>query len=225
MDESMYRHSGSAGNSVYALLKEQIISLELPPGTALSEKETSVRFQVSRTPVRESFVRLAQEGLVLVFPQRGTKVSLIDTMLVEEARFMREQLECAVIRLACTDFSAGWLAKLEANLVQQRESIERHEGRRLFDLDEAFHRILFEGCGKLATWGVMQQLNVHFNRVRMLRLDTNPHWNHLYDQHSRMVEVIRDKATGEAERIMHEHLNLGVADLNVLREQYPEYFK
>ncbi|MFM9280594.1 GntR family transcriptional regulator [Paenibacillus jiagnxiensis] len=225
MDETMYRHGGSAGNSVYAQLKQQIMSLELPPGTALSEKETSIRFQVSRTPVRESFVRLAQEGLVLVLPQRGTKVSLIDTALVEEARFMREQLECAVIRLACAGFPETRLAELEANLARQRDSIEVHDGHRLFDLDEEFHRILFEGCDKLATWSVMQQMNIHFNRARMLRLDTNPQWDHLYEQHSRMVDAIREQFPDTAERIMHEHLNLGVADLNVLREQYPEYFK
>ncbi|MDP4096253.1 GntR family transcriptional regulator [Paenibacillus sp. P96] len=225
MDETMYRHSGSAGNSVYARLKQQIMNLELPPGTALSEKETSILFQVSRTPVRESFVRLAQEGLVLVLPQRGTKVSLIDTGLVEEARFMREQLESAVVRLACSNFPAERLTELEANLAQQRESIEKHDGRRLFELDEEFHRILFEGCGKLATWSVMQQMNIHFNRVRMLRLDTNPHWEHLYDQHSRMVEAVGRKSPDTAARIMHEHLNLGVADLSVLRKQYPEYFK
>ncbi|MFB5760081.1 GntR family transcriptional regulator [Paenibacillus medicaginis] len=225
MDETMYRQSGSAGNSVYIRLKQQMMSLELPPGTALSEKETSIRFQVSRTPVRESFVRLAQEGLVLVLPQRGTKVSLIDTGLVEEARFMREHLECAVIRLACVSFPEEQLAQLEANLARQRDSIEIHDGHRLFDLDEEFHRILFEGCGKLATWTVMQQMNIHFNRLRMLRLDTNPHWYHLYEQHSRMVEAIREQSPDTAERIMHDHLNLGVADLSVLREQYPEYFK
>jgi len=59
MDETMLQ-SGSAGNLVYQQLKQQIVSLELPPGTALSEKETSLTFHVSRTPDRESFVRLAQ---------------------------------------------------------------------------------------------------------------------------------------------------------------------
>jgi DNA-binding GntR family transcriptional regulator len=80
----------SAREGVYAKLKEQILNLELPPGTALSEMESSLALGVSRTSVRESFVRLAQEGLVQVLPQRGTFVSLIDPALVEEARFMRE---------------------------------------------------------------------------------------------------------------------------------------
>ena len=152
--ESLRLQPGSAGNIVYSRLKQQIVSLESPPGTALSEKEVSLSFEVSRTPVRESFVRLAQEDLVVVLPQRGTRVSLIDSELVEEARFMREQLEKAVVRLACESFPEDKLAELEHNLSERRESIEKNDGKHMFELDEAFHRILFEGRRKVGTWNV-----------------------------------------------------------------------
>ncbi|MCL6639666.1 MAG: GntR family transcriptional regulator, partial [Firmicutes bacterium] len=120
---------------VYAKLREQILNLELPPGTALSEQESALAFKVSRTPVRESFMRLAQEGLVEVLPQRGTFVSLIDTELVEEARFMREQLEAAVVRLACERFPKEALDALDANVREQRESMAQRDDRKLFELD------------------------------------------------------------------------------------------
>lgn len=225
MENSLRMGAGSAGNIVYSKLKQQIVSLELPPGTTLSEKEMSLAFDVSRTPVRESFVRLAQEGLVLVLPQRGTRVSLIDPELVEEARFMREQLEKAVIRLACGSFPEDKLAELEANLAQQKESIERHDGKQMFELDEAFHRILFEGCRKQGTWNVIQQMNAHLNRSRMLWLSADPHWSHLYEQHRVMTDAIRRHDGDYAERVMQEHLSLIISNLNVLKEKHPDYFK
>lgn len=98
------QRSSTTSNQVYEELKSQILNLQLAPGTSISEKEMSEKFNVSRTPVRESFLRLSREGLLNVFPQRGTFVSLIDLNLVEEARFMREHLERAVIRLACETF-------------------------------------------------------------------------------------------------------------------------
>lgn len=216
--------SGSAGNQVYARLKQQIVNFELPPGTALSEKETSVLFQVSRTPVRESFVRLAQEGLVLVLPQRGTRVSLIDPDLVEEARFMREQLERAVIRLACRSFPEEQLEALDRNLAEQQKSLKLHDKRAMFELDEEFHRILFDGCRKHGTWEVIQQMNAHLNRTRVLWLETDPHWDHLYEQHRDMAEAIRRHDEEGADRLMHEHLTLSIANLSVLQEKYPNYF-
>lgn len=225
MEDSLHMGPGSAGNIVYNKLKQQIVSLELPPGTSLSEKEMSLAFEVSRTPVRESFVRLAQEGLVLVLPQRGTKVSLIDSELVEEARFMREQLEKAVIRLACEAFPENKLEELEANLAEQKESIEHHDGKRMFELDESFHRILFEGCRKQGTWNIIQQMNAHLNRSRMLWLSADPHWSHLYEQHRDMADAIRRQDGDYAERIMQEHLSLIISNLTVLKEKHPNYFK
>ncbi len=205
-------------------LKEQILKLELVPGTPLSENETSLLFNVSRTPVRESFLRLAQEGLVQVLPQRGTFVSLIDTGLVEEARFMREQLEKAVIRLACSDFPEAFLARLEENLSNQQECIRKKDDKSMFELDEHFHRILFEGCSKSNTWSLMQQMNAHLNRSRMLRLVDDHNWEHLYEQHRRMAEAIKLHDSAAAERIMSEHLALNIADQALLKEKYPNYY-
>ncbi|GIP47625.1 putative HTH-type transcriptional regulator YdfH [compost metagenome] len=225
MSDKWLSQSGSAGNAVYAKLKEQIVTLELPPGTTLSEKEMSLTFQVSRTPVRESFVRLAQEGLVVVLPQRGTRVSLIDPELVEEARFMREQLERAVIRLACERFPEEALGALTDNLSRQEDSIRRHDNHAMFALDEEFHRILFAGSRKLGTWDVIQQMNAHLNRTRVLWLTTDPHWENLYEQHQAMVEAIASGDADRADGLMREHLRLSVSNLPVLQERYPGYFK
>lgn len=176
-------------------------------------------------PVRESFVRLAQEGLLEIFPQRGTNVSLIDLELVEEARFMREQLETAVIRLACISFPAERLTAMRHNLALQRACVESQDYKTMFDLDEAFHRTLFEGCRKSNTWAVIQQINVHLNRSRMLRLAADHHWEHLYEQHLQMAQAIESSDTQLAERLMKEHLNLTIADQALLKEKFPTYFK
>ncbi|MFI2857258.1 GntR family transcriptional regulator [Paenibacillus sp. JSM ZJ436] len=217
--------NSSAGSVVYTSLKGQILSLELPPGTLLSEKEMSTAYQVSRTPVRESFVRLAQEGLLVVLPQRGTRVSLIDPELVEEARFMREQLERAVIALACESFPEDLLAELESNLAQQKHSVFQQDGRMMFQLDEEFHRILFAGCRKLGTWNVIQQMNAHLNRSRMLWLSEDPDWASLYEQHREMVQAIRQQDGKRADALMKQHLSLIISNLSVLQQRHPDYFK
>ncbi|MCA0756010.1 GntR family transcriptional regulator [Paenibacillus sp. N4] len=225
MDFGLQPQPVSTRDAVYMELREQILTLKLPPGTPLSENETSVQFKVSRTPVRESFLRLSQEGLVHVLPQRGTFVSLIDTALVEEARFMREQLEKAVIALACVHFPEQALTRLEMNLLQQRLCVEKQDDKNMFELDEAFHRILFDGCSKSGIWSVMQQMNAHLNRSRMLRLVDDHNWEHLYGQHLGMVEAIKTKDAAGAERLMKEHLSLNISEQALLKEKYPDYYK
>ncbi|MDQ0112114.1 GntR family transcriptional regulator [Paenibacillus harenae] len=225
MNYTMRTQPASTRDAVYLKLREQIMKLELPPGTPLSENETSTLFQVSRTPVRESFLRLAQEGLVQVLPQRGTFVSLIDTELVEEGRFMREQLERSVIRLACEHFPEESLALLELNLRLQKDCMARQQDKDMFELDEAFHRILFEGCRKSNIWAVVGQMNVHLNRSRMLRLVDDHRWEHLYDQHERMAQAIREHDADRAEQLMKEHLSLNITDQELLKRKYPNYYK
>jgi DNA-binding GntR family transcriptional regulator len=225
MDYQMRPQPFSTRDVVYTQLKEQILKLELPPGTPLSENETALLFKVSRTPVRESFLRLAQEGLVQVLPQRGTFVSLIDTMLVEEARFMREQLEKAVILLACDHFPEPFLLQLEENLRRQEECVRLEDDKSMLELDDAFHRILFDGTSKSHTWSIMQQMNAHLNRSRMLRLVDDHNYAHLYEQHRVMADAIKAKDGTAAERVMKEHLSLNIADQALLKEKYPNYYK
>ena len=62
---------------VYALAQEEIVALEFKPGQPLSEKELSLRYGVSRTPVREALLQLSDESLVEIYPQAGTFVSAL----------------------------------------------------------------------------------------------------------------------------------------------------
>src|SRR6478672_13792128 len=98
-------------------LRRRIISLQLPPGEPLSENELAQELGVSRTPVRESLILLREEGLVQVFPQIGSFVSLVDLARVSEAQFVREAIECASLKDVAVD--AAGLAGLREILQGQ----------------------------------------------------------------------------------------------------------
>ena len=86
-------------NKDYALrvLRDNIIRMELAPGSLLSEQVLANELGVSRTPVREALAELARVGVVETMPQKGTRVALIDYDLVEEARFLRMRLELGLM--------------------------------------------------------------------------------------------------------------------------------
>ncbi|MED1739088.1 GntR family transcriptional regulator [Bacillus swezeyi] len=215
----------SVRDQIYYFLMEDIMKFRLVPGTHISEKEISERYEVSRTPVREAFLQLSKEGLLEIYPQKGTRVSLIDLNLVEEARFMRENLEKAVAELACEEFSDEAMFELERNLKMQEMSIEQKNYESLFDLDEAFHTTIFEGCRKSNIWSVIQQMNVPFRRIRFLRLAADFNWNTIYQQHAAIAEAIKSKQPTEARRIAEEHLKLVIVDKEMLIKEFPGYFK
>lgn len=217
--------SYSTREQVYDVLKEKIISLKFEPGQSISEKEISELFQVSRTPVREAFLKLTQENLLEVYPQRGTFVSLIDLRQVEEARFIRESLERSTIRVACKKITAEAIEKLEEIFEEQKKCIENNDYEQLFELDEKFHHLITGIAQKELVWDVIQKMNAHLNRIRMLSLVANLNWDLILDQHERMIEALRTKNADSAEQVMEEHLKKLTFELEEIKTNFEKYFK
>ena len=104
-------------------LQLAIVKLQIPPGERLSEQDVASRLGVSRQPVREAFIKLKQAGLLTIMPQRSTVVVKISTAALENARFIREAVECAIAReaarLGYRDFG-----RVSDNLARQRQDRE-----------------------------------------------------------------------------------------------------
>ena len=130
---------------VYETLRRKVLTLELPPGAALSENELAAALGVSRTPVRESLILLAEEGLVQVFPQVGSFVSRVDPARVADAQFLREAVELAALDDLPAELDPDVVAELRRNLdAAAAPGIDLEE---FFELDEAFHQGLLRLSG------------------------------------------------------------------------------
>lgn len=153
---------------VYEILRTNIIKLHLTPGLAISETEIADRLKISRTPVREGFIRLVEDGLLEIYSQKGSFISLIDLEQAEEARFARRVLEKAIITQASEHFPEKNLFDLSANLELQKFCQKEKNYERMFELDNEFHRIIYHGCGKERTWLHIRKMNYNFDRLRVL---------------------------------------------------------
>lgn len=192
---------------VYAHLRQLILRLHLKPGEALSEKDLSVKLGLSRTPVREAFIRLSEEGLVDIFPQRGTLVAPFRMAEVKEAHFIRRVLELAVVRRAAESADSQHLALLEENLRQQAISQRRKDYDAFMDLDEAFHRLLSEGVALPRAWRVIQSVKGQLDRVRYFILPERGHSDLIHHQHLAIFKAIQSGDADRAEIEMLEHLD------------------
>lgn len=213
------------GEYIYQTIKENIVNLNIKPGNRISEKEISNLLNVSRTPVREAFIKLSKEGLLYVLPQRGTYISYIDLEKVEETRFIRESLERSVIKLAAENFPSELLTKLEKNLKKQTEYIKEKEYAKCLELDEEFHKTIFLGCNKVRVWSLIEQINAQYKRIRLLSFFVDINWNKAIKQHEEIIRAIKEKNMVKADNIITIHLEKLVFEQIELKEKYSEYFK
>jgi DNA-binding GntR family transcriptional regulator len=207
---------------IHAGLRQRIIRGEIPPGTALSEAEIARRFAISRQPVREAFIKLAEEGLLEIRPQRGTFVRKISKTAVMDARFVREAIEANIVRELAAEGDAGLVARLRKQLVAQR-AVPVGELDDFMRLDEEFHRTLADAAGRLYGWKVIEDVKVQMDRVRYLSLRSFPQAK-LVRQHTAIVDAIEEASPDEAERAMREHLRLIMDDLPSIEAQHPNFF-
>jgi len=215
----------TVGDYVYELIKRNIVRLKLEPGKRISENEISELLGVSRTPVREAFIKLSREDLLYVLPQRGTYVSQIDMTQVEEARFIREVLESAVLKLVTQGIDVTFIKLLEQNLEAQRRWTDADGFTTYMELDEKFHEIIFESVHKQRTWEVIEQVNTQYRRVRILSYSFNNMISSLIDQHAALLEAIRNRDEARGQEIISMHTRKLLHEQSELMERYPGYFK
>ncbi len=212
---------------VFRCLKENIMHLRLAPGSILSEKDIAVLLNVSKTPVREAFIQLAKENLLDILPQKGTYVSLLDLEKVDESIFLRETVEREVVKLACTEFPSEKLFELQSCLALQRLCLEEENYIKFFELDEIFHKDIFDGCKKTSIWSLIQQINTHYNRIRILDLNVTGKrdWSNLLKQHEDLIMAIREKNVALGTTTINLHLNKVKITIRDLLIDYAYYFK
>ena len=217
------KESLSIGSQLHRILRAAIIRGELLPGQAISEIEMSKRYAISRQPVREAFIKLSEERLIEVRPQRGTYVRKIAVSEVRDARHQREIIEVSSVREVATRHDDSLLAELRANLKQQA-AVAPGDRRTFFELDEEFHRMLALHAGREYAWRVTESIKAQMNRVRFLALDIAMPATELVDEHSVLVDAIALGDADLAARRMEAHLRGILSSIPHIEARYPEHF-
>lgn len=196
----------STAQNVFELLRRDIVLGVLRPLEAIRESELAQRLGVSRTPVREALLRLASLGLVDIYPQSGTRVAPIRLEKVRAAQFIREAVEVEVIRRACRVASEAQIAEAENLIEDQVVAANRNDLRRLFELDEAFHRALYKAADLLPVADELEDLKVHLNRLRYVSVNWPRGADSITHEHRLIVDALRKRDEAQASAAMTTHL-------------------
>ena len=208
--------------AIHDAIRADVILMRLLPGARVSENELARRFGTSRTPVREALVRLADEGLVDVWPQRGTFISRISLMAVQRARFVRMALEIAIFRRAAERglAPAVW-AELDEAIAAQEAA--RNEAEAFTAADDRLHRAMANGIGVGDVWAVLEREKAQFDRMRFLSLPHVTPVGLLIDQHRAMLAAVRAGDAEAAEAAVRQHLGESEKAADELLRRHPQY--
>lgn len=212
------------GVQIHSFLRREIITGRLPPRTVLSEQDLSQRFGVSRTPVREALIKLAEENLVATYPQYGSFVSPITLSDVFDNQFVREAIEIAAVERAIERATADEMKSLGRIMDRQALLREAGDDEAFFLADEQMHAFFLELAGHAKAWRFVENAKAQLDRVRHLIIRLPTKLSSVLAEHRVIVDrfLARDRA-GAAEA-MRAHLRGVFRSIEILQRENPGYF-
>lgn len=183
-----------------------------------------MRFDVSRQPVREAFIKLAENGLIQIRPQRGSYVNKISLSQVRNGCFVRQAIECAVVRRAATMITDKQLYQLEQNLHQQRIAIDRLQHNDFFQLDDEFHQLLSMIADCQLAWDTIENIKAAIDRVRYMSLDHVSSPDMLLAQHHDIFHALEKRDPDLVENAMTQHLQEISESVQLIRQEKLDWF-
>ncbi len=224
------KKNNASSNSVYIGLKDDILSLRLAPGSSISETDIASKFNVSRTPVRDAFKALSNEGLLEVKPHIGTFVSLMDINQISDVLYIRKVVELSILKDLTISLTEADELKLKFNLNEQKLFLQgaaenENSVNDFIKYDNNFHKLIFSIAGKENIWNMVLGINHHYERFRsLLNLQGESNIQRLYEEHCMIFDALTNKDTEALKTIFSKHIYDGFRNSSAMLVKYSDYF-
>ena len=194
-------------DQIYDILKRRIVLRQIESGKKINEEDLAKSLGVSRTPIRETLLRLEHEGIVKIIPRRGAFVVSQSKEKVMDLFEVREVLEGLVAQLATKNMNHELLDRLKRCL----EKISSGDGdnNRLLKYtpaDVEFHATLLEAADNELLKSMMESVNVHLQMVRLRTVALPGRPEQTVKEHYEILAAIEKKNSSLAEKLMRKHV-------------------
>jgi DNA-binding GntR family transcriptional regulator len=188
----------------YSAVRDRLITLAIPPGAAIDEDGLSRELGMGRTPVREALRRLALEGLIVVYPRRGTFASSVNITSLSDISDVRAQLEPHAAERAARLADAGDRSELRGLLAELDDGPSTQTS--LIELDARVHRFVHR-CSRNPY--LARDLDRYLNmsiRIWYVTFDRLPPMRDPVGEHRALLQAIADADPMAARRVALEHV-------------------
>jgi DNA-binding GntR family transcriptional regulator len=200
------RGAPEAGPDAYRRLREAIASGQFHPNERLVEASVATSLGVGRTAVRAALVRLDQEGLVTLEPNRGARVRLISDREALEIEEVRATLEAMLARRAATRVTAADLRELRQMVVEMRLRVDKKDALGYSALNAPFHQLIWAAADHATTSRLVGSLKSQSIRLQYQTMLRPGRTERSLAEHEAIFDALKAHDTEGAESAMREHL-------------------
>lgn len=187
-------------------LRKMIIEGEFASGARLPEKTLCEQFGISRTPLREAMRILVAEGLVVLTPNRGARVSEVTLRDVDEMFPIMGMLEALAGETACKNITEDQLAEIRALHFQMILHYRRRELAKYFQLNQTIHEKILLAADNSILSTMHKSLEARIRRARYMANTSEERWGEAVKEHEEMLEALEQRDGPRLADILKLHL-------------------
>jgi DNA-binding GntR family transcriptional regulator len=191
---------------VVAELKARILSGKYKPGERLPERHVCAELGISRTPLREAIRALAVEGLVVISPNCGARVSRLTRAQAEQVLQIIEALEALAGELACSQMSNAEISEFVALHYLMRAAYERGDRDKYYEFNRALHEAIVRGSGNGELIQLYASMNARIAALRYLGEMSESEWADGMRDHEKILEVLQARNAKAIGSLLRTHL-------------------
>ena len=199
---------------VFKTLRQGILTGELKPGERLMEIHLANKLGVSRTPIREAIRKLELEGLVNIVPNKGAYVTGISAKDTQDIYVIRSYLEGLAARWACERITEVEIESLEEIVYLSEFHAKKKHYEQLVELDNKFHESIYRASGSKILEHELTTFHHYLERIRKQSLQKAERALQSNEEHTAILEAIRQRDGDLAEKLAHEHIIQTIENMN-----------
>lgn len=189
-------------------LRDAILSGEYFPNERLVEDDLAIKFQTSRTPVRQAIRSLANVGLIKIMPNKGAVVAEIDVEEIKDIYVVRANLEGLASKLAAKNIPDEVIPNMEEMIKEMESSIIKGDKNSFEKWNMEFHTTIYRYCQNKLLSGMIRDLLDRSVLFRRSSWESQRHLKLVMKSHRELLNAIIERDVDKAQRITEEHTKL-----------------
>lgn len=190
------------------ILRDRILKGEYKIGEKIKENQIATEFKVSRTPIREAFKQLENEGLIDYIPNRGCFAKGFTRQDIEDIYAVRKALEIMAVEWAVSRISDEQIQALQEQSELMEFYTAKKDSDKVLELNSAYHDIIYDAAGSRFMAQILRSYKEYIEQTRKVILYEQAYLEEILQEHKAVLVAIIDRDVEGAKKAMAEHLEM-----------------
>ncbi|MEE0516122.1 MAG: GntR family transcriptional regulator [Emergencia sp.] len=196
----------SLTDEIADIVRERILKGEYRIGEKIKENQIATELKVSRTPIREAFKQLENEGLIDYIPNRGCFAKGFTRQDIEDIYAVRKALEVLAVEWAVNRIDDEQLAELQRQSDLMEFYTTRKDSKRVLEINADFHDIIYNAAGSRFMAQVLRSYKEYIEQTRKVLYYEQDCLTDIFSEHREILEAIKRRDSAGAKAAMARHL-------------------